>query len=445
MSRHWRTLAVGLGSLLASTCASADQPDREEAIAAGRTALVGAHVIPMTEAAVLENHTVLIEGERIVAVGPAAATPVPTGTKRISAEGLYLIPGLVDAHVHLVGRGAKRDLRLYPVHGITTVVNMRGEPAHLEWREAIARGELFGPNVYTAGPFVESAESTTEVERIVDEHRRSGYDLIKVRGDLSSDFLRALARRARAEGMPVVGHVSPRAGVSGAVGSGQRTIEHAEGLLQTFFGMELDSSRIGVLAERLARSGVCVTPTLVVYGYVVRQTEEYPALARLLARPELAYVDPELVRWWRPERNGYVTRWRGNEAEVPAALERFRREHAFLARITRGLRDAGVPLLAGTDASVAFVLPGFSLHEELRLLHAAGLTPFEVLRAATADPARCLDRSDEFGTIEVGRRADLVLLDENPLERLGGLSDPAGVMVRGRWFDRSELRPRLPR
>jgi hypothetical protein len=201
-----------------------------------------------------------------------------------------------------------------------------------------------------------------------------------------------------------------------------------------------DTADIPRLVHQLAGTGVCVTPTLVVFRNVVRMTEQHPTLSNLLAQPEMRYVNPELRAGWAPERNEYVTRWRSHESEMPGALAKFRRQYVWMQRLTRALAEAHVPIVAGTDASTAMVLPGFSLSQEVKLLNEAGLTAYESLAAATRDAARCLGGAGEFGTIGVGKRADFVLLPRNPLDDLTALSTPVGVVTRGRWLPPARLR-----
>ena len=149
----------------------------------------------------------------------------------------------------------------------------------------------------------------------------------------------------------------------------------------------------------------------------------------------MSYVTATLRKAWEPDQNEYVTRWRGHESELPTAAAKFVRQYAFMQRLTKKLADADVPLLAGTDASIAMVIPGYSLPEELRLLVNAGLTPYQALGAATRNAAACMGRPGEFGVVARGRRADLVLVDQDPLANIAALSrPPVGIVLRGDWL-----------
>jgi imidazolonepropionase-like amidohydrolase len=436
--------AVGAGCAAAPHAQAADSPDG----AAPALAFVGASVLPMTDARVLASHTVVVRGDRIVAIAPDGRVALPAGATRIDARGKYLVPGLVDMHVHFDGAEHERDLPLYLANGVTTVRNMRGTPAHVDMRERIARGALVGPTVYTAGPYPDRVPASVDVEQIVRQQRLAGYDFLKVHDHgFPRERYVQLAARARAHGMPLLGHVPQEVGVETAVREGHRTIEHVENLMQTFFAMQLDTTRFPALVTALRGPSpgarTCVVPTLVVFGYVVRHLEEFPQLQALQARPELVHVREPLRAAWAPERNSYVRRGLGREAEVPRWAERSQQQFAFLKAMTRALHDGGIPLAAGSDAGVPYTLPGYSLVEELALLQASGMSSHAALRAATRTAAECMQRETEFGSIAPGTRADLVLLDRDPLGDLRAISDPAGVVVRGRWLPRAALRAAL--
>jgi hypothetical protein len=184
-------------------------------------------------------------------------------------------------------------------------------------------------------------------------------------------------------------------------------------------------SGLAALGEKVARSGIWITPTMVVARWI-----------ELAGNPEMRYATARSRGWWDPMLRS-VTRRRREGAPVM---------QAFLGRVVGALHRAGVPLLAGTDASGwAFMMPGFAIHDEFGLLAASGLSPYEVLRTATVEPARFLQKPDEFGTITPGRRADLVLVEKNPLEDLGTLRKPLGVMARGRWIPAAELEAMVAR
>jgi len=408
-------------------------------------AIVGASVLPMDRPGerVLENQTVFVRAARIVQVGPAGRMRVPPDAQRVDGRGKWIIPGLVDMHVHInrPAEGGERDLPLYLANGVTTVRNMRGTADHLSLRARVQSGAIPGPTIYTAGEYVDRYPQDTPVERIVFEQKADGYDIIKIHDQgFPRARYEALARSARAHGMPLVGHVPREAGVETAAREGHQTMEHVEDLMQVFFSMQLDTARFPALVSALRGSRTCVVPTLVVFNYVVRHADEFPQLAGLMARPELRYVRPALRGRWGPDANGYVARMRQHAAEVPAIAARNREQFGFMRAMTGALHRGGIALAAGSDAGIPFTLPGYSLVEGLHFLNGAGLTRHEALRAATRTAAECMGKADEFGAISPGLRADLLLLDRDPRADLSAVADPAGVLVRGQWLPRPQLR-----
>jgi hypothetical protein len=239
--------------------------------------------------------------------------------------------------------------------------------------------------------------------------------------------------------MPVTGHVPSRVGIEGVLASGQSGIEHAAAILLPALGFRPTKDASRALARRVAEAGVAVTPTLWMLELAFRQRSGPAGIAEVVARPEMRYLPPHRFATWRDD-NMFAAFPRLAAVEGQVRLEMVRR---FVGH----LHDAGARILAGTDADVAGSVPGFAIHEELRRLVEAGLTPREALRAATAAPAEYLAEVlpdlEPFGTIEVGRRADLILLDADPLEDVAHLERRAGVMARGTWFPASELRAML--
>lgn len=445
---------LALFVMLAGGCSASGSTPAADAEAAAQeaahpaTAFVGVDVIPMDREGILRDQTVIVRGERIEAVGPRRRVRVPPDARRIDGTGRYLVPGLVDMHVHFSRPEQQGDLALYLGNGVTTIriLDAGPIPGVVEWREEVERGDRIAPTIVTSGPTVRELADSAAAEEVVRDHLQAGYDAIKVYVGVDAEPYRILARRAAELGIPVVGHVPVAVDVETAVRSGQRTLEHAEDLLQSYFKMQMDPARIPALVRVLKESGACVTPTLVVFGYVVRHAEQFPELKELMARPELRFVDPARLAAWSPDRNPYVRRWRQRAEEVPGYAQAFAEQWRFMHRIVAALDTAGVPILAGSDANIAFTLPGFSLHEELQLLvGGAGLTPFEALRAATATPAECMGAEREVGAVRPGQRADLLLLTGNPLNDITNLQRRVGVMARGRWLPEAVLQDRMAR
>lgn len=405
----------------------------------GVVAFTGVTVVPMATRAVLENHTVLVANGRITAIGPADAVDLPSGARRVDGRGKYLIPGLTDAHVHLYD---VNDLGLYLIHGVTTVLNMSGAPIHLEWREAVRRGDFLGPTIFTTGPqlkveadpavdFERSAGSPEELRMLAATQRALGYDFVKIWGAITPEQYAAFVGAATSAGLRVTGHIPRGVGLEGVIAAGQSSVAHLEEYLTKVLTNQPTNDRLSA-AVRITRSGgLPVITSLVTYEAIAASLAA--DLTPLLARPGRALLDPVRALLWEPSYNSLRT---------PGPVGRdqlFRDRLADKQRIARALDSAGVPLLAGTDAGgLPGLVPGLELHRELELLVEAGLDPWAALRTVTYHPGRYLGTGAD-GTIAIGAVADLVLLDANPLEAITNTRRITGVMARGRYLGSEEL------
>ncbi|MDP9121958.1 MAG: amidohydrolase family protein [Acidobacteriota bacterium] len=438
------------------------------ASAAGGTATCSAFVdvtvVPMDQERLLPHRTVLVRGDRIREVAAVGSLAVPGGCAKIDGRERFLIPGLTDSHVHLFGytRAGAGDRRIESAilmmllaNGVTTAVVMEGTPGIVSLREDVARDRVLGPKLYSAGPLIQMADSgelpwrrtfTTpeEVRQEVVAEKRAGYDFVKVHGDLPEESYRVLLETARQEGLRVVGHVPANLGIDAALSGRQALIVHAESFLDAYFRFHRDlptdpaeaDRMVRDVAARTARAGTWVQPTLSVFRQIVAQISDIDAL---LERPAMRYLPAAAAVDWQPSSNPYLKHW--TLADIP----KLRAQYSLMQRLVRGLRDAGVPLLAGTDPMVPSQLPGFSMKDELEQLTAAGLTPFEALQAATASQGRFLGTIADTGTVAPGKVADLVLLAANPLLDVDNIFRQDGVMLHGRWFSAARLQEELAR
>jgi imidazolonepropionase-like amidohydrolase len=436
-------LALAVGAVTACQVAPAAQPSPETALAIRNVTVVdGSSPLPRLD------RTVVVIGNRIVAEGRSAFVGIPPGARIIDGRGKYLIPGLWDMHVHTVMPGGRDVLPLYVANGVTGVRDMAGDWSTLSaWRDSIARGLMVGPRMVLSGPYLEGGDvpiphllvrTPTEAAPAVDSLIRLGVDFVKVHGQLTRETYFAIARAARARGVPFGGHVSRAVGPADASDSGQRSIEHILSIPNPCTPEEVTSlaPRFPVqgalgrcatedqrpLYDQLRRNGTWVVPTLVAQVEVSRwPRRDLPgdSLARYLPDSLRRYVAdifpmPDSVP---------------SDADVVGALLFDKR-----VAVTGALYRAGVGLLPGTDAPLRNSPPGFGLHEELLHFTRAGLSPFAALRAATLEPARFLDALDSLGTVEVGKIADLVLLNADPLTDIRNASRTAAVVANGRLF-----------
>lgn len=396
----------------------------------GDVAIVGGTVLPMDKEGVLPAHTVLIRGDRIVAVAPARLVDVGEAHV-IDATGRFVLPGLNDMHVHFWN---KEDLTLFLLNGVTTVRNLFGSPEHVRWRDEIARGVRDGPTILTAGPIIDgeppvwpgsAVVTTTDAARkVVQEQKAAGYDWLKVYNGLSVEAYDAILDEAKKVGLPVAGHVPRAVGIVKAIGSGQRTIEHLDGYVP-FFG-DLPA---GDLVTPTVSAGVWNCPTLIV-------TENFAKLdhpEQLATMRGLDLVSPTVLDQWDPKHDFRLQRF------TPAMFESVRQKNVRRRELVRDLSQAGGRLVLGTDTGNPYVIPGFAVVEELKLLVQAGLAPWQALRTATAAAGDLQGQPGRLGVVADGARADLIIVGQDPLADINHVADPGLVIVRGVVHERAAL------
>jgi tetratricopeptide (TPR) repeat protein len=427
-----RVLVLGL-FLLALNCAVA--LEAKDPGSPAPIAFVHVNVIPMDGDQVVEDQTVVTEGGRIAQIGDSKTVTVPPRARRIDATGKYLIPGLVDAHVHLQ---SQVEFAVYLANGVTTVFNLDGRPGHLLWRQQVAAGTILGPTIFSTGPIFHEKRTPAEDVRLVDAQAAAGYDAIKVYNEVSKEEYPALISEAKRKNLLLMGHVARGPGFEMTLQSGQ-SIAHLEEVMYTYFNPQhdddfdhlvFDEARIPVVTRMVKDSGVYVIATLDNFSKIVQQATDLDAF---LKNPELNYVAPWTLVQFQPANNRYKNRFGPDKYAVLENLLAFQR------KLLKSFSDGGVPLMAGTDATEIGPVAGFGLHHELQEFVSDGLTPYAALQTATINVARYLGQSGQFGTIKTGQRADLLLLTANPLADIRNTKTIAGVMVRGRWLDKTRL------
>lgn len=407
----------------------------------------------------LAHQTVLVDGAKIVAIGPVASTAVAPGVKTIDGKGKWLIPGLIDMHVHF---NDERQGLLFVANGVTSVRNMWGFPSTLAWRAKAQANDpnYMGPSIYTAGAIVDGdppvwpgshvVTTAAQAEAEVAAQVKDGYDFIKVYNGLPLAAYDALAAAAKQNHIRFAGHLPDAVTIPHAIEAGQTSIEHMTGFLRaaqdaTSKGETLkgddqlremvahaDPTKLADLAKQLAAAKLANVPTLV----VLDRFDHFDHPEALEARPENRFMPPMLTAGWDPKED-----FRTKDA-TPEHWELARKSTAFRKQAVKALADAGAPILAGTDTPNPFVVSGFALHEELAMLVAAGLTRYQALRAATSAAADWIGWADA-GRVAVGSRADLVLLAADPLADIAATTKRAGVMLRGSWYTQKELDGKL--
>jgi imidazolonepropionase-like amidohydrolase len=404
-------MKLPLASVLLAACGSAEpaglQPDPGPIPAATSIAFIDVTVLPMDAERRLEHHTVVVRDGRIILLGPVATVQHPADAVLIDGRGRFLMPGLADMHVHM----SRSDAPVYVRHGITTVRNMWGFGNLAAIDSDIRADRLVGPTIHSVSsgldgtppkwPETRLVLQAADADAAVAEQAARGWTTLKMYQDLLPEVYDAIVDAARRRNMEFVGHVPHRVGLTRVLAAGQRSIEHLGGIeeIVSVTGgrgaaswRAIDGARIPQVVAMLHASGTWGSPTQVIFVAIAQQF---------------------------------------SAAERDAIIQNRR-------IMLKALFDGGVPLLAGSDAGIEVTAPGSSLHDELRDWVAAGLTPYQALRAATTKAARFLREENEFGRIAVGMRADLLLLRADPLRDVTATTSIDGVVLRGAWLPNRE-------
>jgi hypothetical protein len=452
----------------ALACAQAGTPERADN---GALALTNVTVIAMNGTPALPGRTVVIRDGRIVSVSPTADAGVPESARVVDARGKFVIPGLWDMHVHTSREGRARYFwPLFLAHGVTGVREMGSYlDTLLYWRGEHQRNPLAAPRIVWSSPMFDGspaswkhgiALATPDAARaMVDSMDQLGFDFIKVYVRLPRDVYFAIAEQAQLRGMPFAGHLPDRVDLLEAVSAGQRSLEHDAGLyfacvpgaaplldsvyatgdrsaravLEQRLGRLLldgfDPRACGRILEKLASSDTWIVPTL-----AVQRGHTFVRDTAMLSDQRLEFVPPALAERWASDAEGDARET--SPERLAFNEEMFRR----FSRLVGTMHAAGVEILAGTDASdEPFVYAGSSLHDELEMLVAGGLSTLEALEAATSGPAEFLGLSDSLGSIEAGKAADLVVLDANPLADIANVRRVHAVVRGGRYLGPADL------
>lgn len=390
----------------------------------------------------IEDAAVILQGGKITYAGPASSAKVPQGSQILDGKGKSLMPGLADMHVHLQGGwdgismdllGYQRYLNAMLYAGITTVLDTGDyQPWILQLRQEAASGHLLGPRIYCTGAMIDAADpawpdlayalsSRTQIPELVQRDKRAGVDLIKGYANLSDRMLRRLVEEAHKEKIRVVIDQWERNGSPDLVQTGIDGFAHAP-------TRRMAADDIQLIQER----GLFVITTLTV--------EEYSARRRLA---ELKFLDEPLIAdttppWFLTELRAEAARnlSEAEKSEVQKSSAGFEE----MKRNVKKLLDAGVLLAAGTDAPYPGVFQGEAIHHELELLVAAGLTPLQAIRLATFNAARMMHAEEEWGSLQAGRAANVVIVAGNPAERISDTRKIDAVIFNGKILDRASLR-----
>lgn len=424
-----------------------------ETVPENRYAITDVAVVDVARGMLIPHQTVVIVDERIDQIGEYEKIKPPKGAMMIDGRGLYLIPGLVDAHVHYFD--APIFGRLMIANGVLLVRDM-GNPTEyiVPLRDELNQGKTLGPEMIATGyildgnpplipPVSLGLKTPEEARTVVRQQAETGVDMIKVYSTLDRDVFFAIMEEADKFGLKVVGHVPDSVYIEEAVAAGLDSVEHWFGFEKiiakllgdpvnlSYAGMgsqvhylerhgEVDAAALNDVYQRLRVNGVTVVPTVVTF-------KAFPSMDTLETGrlPGSEYISQSLLAIWKFQ-------WAGQN-DIPESVWR------NWAQMVKGLNQAGVPLMIGTDLMVPGIIPGFAVHEEMAIWQEAGIPPADILRSATFVPAQFMGLGDRLGGIREGKTASLVLLRANPLEDIHNAQQIESVFLGGQYFSQEDL------
>jgi imidazolonepropionase-like amidohydrolase len=440
-------------------------------ISAPTLTITNATVIDVSNGALRRGQTIVVDGNHIVRVG-LPSTAVAAGGQVVDVKGMYVIPGLWDMHTHAYF-GWSRDfgdsyvLPMFIANGVTGIRDMGSDlDSVLQARNLVAAHRLTGPRMVVSGPMLDGPRVTFAASIAIatqDDGRKAvrllkskGVDFVKIQSGVPRDAYPAIADEAKKHGLPFDGHVPDAIRASEAIAAGQRTFEHLIGIFEAStpdedaflsrrygagkdpsvnkslaaFLDRYDPSRERTIIERLAASGVWQCPTL-----FWERGQWLVDVIDWRQDSDIAYTPRTWIEKKYPSSQKSIAESMDSD---PLDVRRRFVEHEL--EIVRALHAAGVPFLAGTDTPAGVdVTPGISLHLELQRFVDAGLTPLEALQTATINPARFFGRTSDFGSVQAGRLADLLILSANPLEDIANTRTISGLVADGKYWAPTEI------
>ncbi|WP_250252365.1 amidohydrolase family protein [Chryseobacterium sp. Marseille-Q3244] len=414
----------------------------------------------------IKNQDVLIKDGMIVQLSENLA--INKDAVLIDGTDKYLIPGLVDSHAHL--QESKNDLFLYLVNGVTYIRDMAGRAVVLEWRKSIQKNGL-GPQMFIASRPIYSESglmgyyyawtrkavdysNKEDAQKAIKKIKEQGYDAIKMYGFVNPEMFKTTLEIAKENNIPVIGHI-PLVNLDTFYQSGQKEVAHIEEITKKTiedFGKSIAKNpneylaflkaRSAQIAKNLKQNDISVTSTVWLCESFVGQRFN---LKSKLKEIELKYVNPKIVEGtplyksgWLPGRNGYEYNGKDDPGARKLSLTYWKTYAEAIHIMTKALVDHKVPIMAGTDATVATVVPGFSLHDELESLSKSGMTNSQAIYSATVEPGQWM--KSKTGKIKIGYHSDLVLLTKNPLEDIRNTKAIEYVFFNQHIIDKTQIK-----
>ena len=382
------------------------------------------NIIPMNEEVILRNYSIIIKDGVIHEITRKDNINLDKEAHVIDATNKYLMPGLADMHVHIFSQS---DLKLFLANGITTVRNMAGNKKYLMYKTKINENEMLGPKIYTTTPLLDGDPpvhshahvlyDSKSAKDAVRRYKNEGYDFIKIYEKLNKEIYDAIIDEAKTQNIEVVGHVPDKVGIKNVISSNQVSIEHLDNYHNWFIIKD-------EILDMIVESKVWSCPTIVLQETYKNKDKKIEGIE---------YISPTTkINWQSDKRFKYQN-----------SQKYFSRKLRAKKKATKNLFNKGGRLLLGTDCNNPYIIPGFSIHRELELLVESGLSPYEALKTGTYNAAEFFGNLDTEGTIEVGKKTDIILLNKNPLKNIKNTKCIEGVLTNGKWLNKSYIQHML--
>lgn len=416
----------------------------------GEYLIADVNIVSVEDGHIIPHQNVFIKNGIIERIETANAK-VHTDINIFPAMDKYLMPGLAEMHAHIPtpeggdDTRVKETLFLYLANGITTIRGMLGDPYHLDLKKEVLKGGLPSPTIYTSSPSLNgnTVPNKETARRLVTQYAEDGYDFLKIHPGIQREVFDELVVTARQVGITFSGHVPMDVGIEHAIASRYATIDHLDGFIEGlvaveqrpkggFFGVliadQCDANLIDNLVKSTLASGISVVPTQTL---MTRWLSPTPP-EEMVQEPEMAYIPASMRFNWRQNKQQMLDRLDYRKETYDRFIDL---RHKFL----RAFQKAGVPILLGSDAPQVFNVPGFSIHHEMQSMSDAGLTHLEIIQSGTINIARFFGREQLEGTIAPGKVANLLILDENPLEDIAAMQKIQTVIYRGNMLGKSKI------
>ncbi|MGB5820674.1 MAG: amidohydrolase family protein [Saonia sp.] len=414
------------------------------------------NIVDVRKGTILENRHIIIDSGKIRRISESVDNPEKYALK-IDGKGKYVLPGLAEMHAHIPPPSTSKErleetLFLYLSNGITTIRGMLGDATHLELREKAEKGEILSPRIFTSSPSLNGNSVKTKEEAIskVTAYQKEGYDFLKIHPGIQKEVFDQLVQTADEVGIRFAGHVPVDVGIRHALESRYASIDHVDGFLEGlvptsenvnatdngFFGYNFtplaDTSKIDELVALAKDNEVWIVPTQSLFErwFAPISAEE------LLQQPEMKYMPRTTLENWERVKKEYMENEGFNEAQ-------WQQFDGIRKQLIKKLQDSGHGMLLGSDAPQLFNVPGFSIHHEIDGMLKAGLTPLQILRSGTINPALFFEMEHVFGEIKEGSDADIMLVNANPLEDIKALKELSGILVKGNWLSKESIDKKL--